>query len=573
MAGHPSLADLFDSIESISWIIAGIRRCPVLPDPRVAPPRSRFLQLAESFGALVNLSRDKDFAKMLNVMDPNQEHMLITDDHVVHEAYGELLNTLSELRTKESYRELSYSRLEGRNGINGYGMYLNPLFKQIFDQAKGYVKNKLGDTDDFVKYLDELIPDGKTSVNEYDGIVDKIARSKVDPGLLEIVEGITSYVDIRGNLMPIAPDEVPTVQTAFGRHQMLNPEDGSSFVIKEVLEEALGYTLYSEDPQNNLSPLRGNSAIDTVIRNRNIAEFQEWYGTLVKKRGHVFFIHYASRLEILLTPEEQKQLTFYSETFDSLYQPSTVTFQQQIAEPEARVPWSLSRAWDKIKQLASDAIRGGPAIQTQTVNFITNYIEMKTKQIDFIGVLLLGGLNPRVFNILYAPAQRLSTEEFFQRIHEKLEGYVNGLNIRQFIFEQEVETRQSMAEPRIQVNPAAASFKEDPSDVDESLLDYMKQCHARGRNMYIICLAHFLRGIGSKPDVEPESHQVFAFVQYMAALYTQHAINNNRSLSSDYLPNAVVKRQRIIATTVLEKRILLDRALGVDSDYRITSFD
>jgi hypothetical protein len=316
--------------------------------------------------------------------------------------------------------------------------------------------------------------------------------------------------------------------------------------------------------------------IDTAIRDRTIVQFDfdgKYYnGTIARKRGHLFFILIGTQLDILLRDEELQRLYLTTRKLDDEFKPQQIAYQINVTTPEPRVPWSFSRVIEKIRQLASDAFRGGPRYDTTQTSFVTNYVEMKTRQADFIAILLLGGLNPRVFNILHAPAQRLTTEEFFQKVHEKLADDVRGMSIREYIFEQELTTRQSMAEPRIAVNPAAASFTEQQSIVDSSLRAYMQECHARGRNLYIICLSHFLRGVAPQSRGAPEPQKVRAFVNYMASLYTQHAVNNNRSLSSDYYPASVLKRQRTVAVNTIEKRVLLDRALGVVDSYRINSF-
>jgi len=569
MAGHQSLGDLFDSIEAISWCIAGIRRCPVFPDPRAAPPRSRLHELAESFGAKVNLNKNADFAKMLAAVEPDASHMLITDDHIVHEAYNEILNTLSSMRSRMSYRELSFARVEGKNTVNAYGMYLNPMFRTIFEQARDYVVGRLDAHDEFVIFLQEILPDGKSDVNEYDAFVDAIARHHSDVDLSELIESIADSVDIRGNLMPIAPDEVPTVETTFGRHQILNPEDGNSFVVREVLEEALAYTLVSSQP--TVPSTRAQLGDDLTawrkaINEKRLCVFHNKLGILVKKRGHHFFVEFGNSLEMLLSPEEIKALELTTQTIHDLAVPQTVAVTATMQSPEAREKWSWNTLASKIWQLASDAIRGGPAMQSSSVQFITNYVEIKSKQIDFIHVLILGGLNPRVFNILYAPSQRLSTESFFQKVHEKLESYVNGDNIRTFIFERELATRQSMAEPRVFVNPQAASFTEDNEDVDAALLDYMRMCHHRGRNLYIIALAFFLRHV-PKEMSEPAEPKLRRFIDYMCALYTDHALGNSRALTADYMPVGARKRRHDGQANVIERRILLDRELGLGDSY------
>jgi hypothetical protein len=203
MAGHASLNDLFDSIEAISWIIAGIRRCPVFPGLDVAPPKSKLHGMASEWAAKLNIERNSDVQKMLKEADISSD-LLETDDHIVKQAYGEVLDILSAMRSRMTYREMRFTRTEGKNTVNGYGLYLNPLFKSIFDEARNFVIRGVDDPNDaFVKYLNEIYPDGKSDINEYDDFVDRIARNQSNKSIGEIVESIGEYVDIRGNLLPM----------------------------------------------------------------------------------------------------------------------------------------------------------------------------------------------------------------------------------------------------------------------------------------------------------------------------------------------------------------------------------
>jgi hypothetical protein len=90
--------------------------------------------------------------------------------------------------------------------------------------------------------------------------------------------------------------------------------------------------------------------------------------------------------------------------------------------------------------------------------------------------------NPRVFNAIYAPVQRLTAEQFFSKVHS----LITKVSVQDFLWKDEHTTVQSFAEPRMMVNPLAASFDEESAPVDASLKAYMAECKERGRSVYIL---------------------------------------------------------------------------------------
>jgi len=142
------------------------------------------------------------------------------------------------------------------------------------------------------------------------------------------------------------------------------------------------------------------------------------------------------------------------------------------------------------------------------------------------------------------------------------------VSIQQYLYQDEHVSVQSLSEPRMLVNPLAASFDEQTRPLDESLRKYMSECKERGRSVYILCLAHFLQRV-SVPDASNDfTAETMRFVDYLAALFNQRTMLNSRLMTTDYLPSAVVKRRRTNDIDCLEKLILLQRECGIEEGYR-----
>ena len=143
--------DAFDSLEAIVYTIASIRTHPVLPPALASPPQTRLMRMAEDFAGTVNMTRDKDFARMLESAEGDPALVAQSEDHVVDQAICSILDTLSKLRERECFRENAFTTRDGKNSL---GLFLNPVFRQVFDICRAAVP----DDHDFRHYLDSLLP-------------------------------------------------------------------------------------------------------------------------------------------------------------------------------------------------------------------------------------------------------------------------------------------------------------------------------------------------------------------------------------------------------------------------------
>jgi hypothetical protein len=526
MAGHPAALDLFDSLDALAWVVASIRNHPVLPPHEAAPARPPFMQLAEIFSAQVNIRGDKDFARMLNAGEPNELYKLRLNNHIANEAYTHVIEYVQEQRNKQHYRE-----------SNEY-LYLNPMFVHLFQKAKNLVFDRLDDSHPFKEWLTTVAAATKPT-NEYEEMTNQIALRKLD--IEDLVNTIEDMVDVRGNLVPIEMSAIPTVQTMFGRTQMLNPDAVNARVVHDVLTEALEMTLKpSPKPTTGTAGGKGD-----------LHEYQGVVGRLITRGRQDFVRDVMNGLTVRV--DNANDLIRYDEDI----QYPLKQYEETLQREAKRLPW-----W---RRLLGDSPLGG-----ETYTVVSNFVEKKTRQADFMAVLLLGGLNPRIFNMVYAPPQKLTTEEFFNHVHRKLRT-IDG-NIVNYIFVKQPEIVQDMTEPRITINPQATSFVEETMKLEDALDEYINECHHRGRNLYIIILAFFLQRDEAKEDYDDLRRQKAAFVDMMAALYTQQTFNNSRSMTGDYLPSTLQKRQKMSHVQGLEKQILLERLLGLDESWPRSGF-
>lgn len=455
-------------------------------------------------------------------------------------AYGEVCDTLSSLRTRSFYKERQRK--------------VHPVFSTLFEKGMAFVEDRVDPrrTDPaavrarlFAQTLRSWVGSNPSDDGvEYDGFVHEICRTNASVNLDDMVNTIFPYVDVRGNLVPIAAGSVPDVQTPYGRAQMLNPSEGARGGTVAVVTNALQVTLGRPDRALVVPPATSNDG-RTLARLVLDGQGEELLGFVAERRGRRYFTQLFTDLPILLTGADT--VTFTGLTRAEVDERTAAGYMVAVAETAPR-QGLRQRVWRGLAWVIALAGLGGHAQPAPTALAVASYFESSTQLPSYMTILVLGGLNPKTYNILAGPIPRLTSEEFFQLAHEALPDLVGEKTLSQFIFESDAKTKQTLAYPRMQVNPSARSVAQQQPR-SSALKEYMRECHNRGRNLYIMCLAFFLRN-SATPDPEADPELLTAFMAFMVAAYTVAQLESPKS--SDARVTQLAKRQKLATLSLMK---------------------